>query len=319
MNLLRRYIHRPQQVWLRRLNFQVHLWVGIILTLYMIVIGVTGSILVFRPELERVCGLKPWQEFSQRKPIADIATVLANLKASYPHSRIVSVDAPREEEATFVAILEGRGRVKVACGPQDGKVLGVFPRHRNWLDVVQELHESLMIHHNGRVLNGVGAALLLLLNLTGLVVWWPGIRNWRRALQVDFERGWRRINFDLHVAVGFWTILIATFWAVSGIYFGWPRQTFQFVNSLSPIVSARPPAIRVTPDDDAPQPDIPVLVQRARELSPELSSAASLSPMAGAPRSQFSCDGAMRPATSTSTPYISIPTTANTSRPGATE
>ena len=74
--------------------------------------------------------------------------------------------------------------------------------------------------------NGVGAAFLLLLNATGMVIWWPGIRNWKRALTVDFARNWRRINFDLHVSVGFWTILIASFWAVSGIYFGWPRKFF---------------------------------------------------------------------------------------------
>ena len=48
------------------------------------------------------------------------------------------------------------------------------------------------------MLNGVGAAFLLLLNATGMVIWWPGIRNWKRALKVDFERNWRRINFDLH-------------------------------------------------------------------------------------------------------------------------
>ena len=65
MGFFQRYFHRPQQLAVRRLNFQVHLWVGIILTLYMIVIGVTGSILVFRPELERLCGLKPWQRYPE--------------------------------------------------------------------------------------------------------------------------------------------------------------------------------------------------------------------------------------------------------------
>jgi len=159
VSFFQRYIHRPQQLAVRRLNFQIHLWVGIILTLYMIVIGVTGSILVFRPELERLCGLKPWQNIRVREPLADIATVVENLKAAYPRSHIVSVDAPTEDDATFVAILEeGRGRIKVACGPTEGKVLGEFPRERNWLDFVQELHESLFIHHMGRVLNGVGAA-----------------------------------------------------------------------------------------------------------------------------------------------------------------
>jgi uncharacterized iron-regulated membrane protein len=270
MSFLHHYFHRPQQVAMRRLNFQVHLWVGIILTLYMVVIGVTGSALVFRPELERLCGLKPWQNIRVREPVADIGDVIDNLKAAYPRLRIVSVDAPAEEDATFVAVLEGRGRIKVACGPTQGKVLGEFPRGRNWLDTVQELHETLLIHpgSQGRMWNGVGAAFLLLLNATGLVIWWPGIRNWKRALMVDFERNWRRINFDLHLSVGFWTILIASLWAVSGVYFGWPRQVFLFVNSLSPIITARPPAVSVSPESAFPELDLRSLIQQARSLDP---------------------------------------------------
>ncbi len=145
MSFLQRYIHRPQQLAVRRLNFQVHLWVGIILTLYMIMIGVTGSILVFRPELERLFSLKPWQDVRGKEPLADITTVVDNLKAAYPRSHIVSVDAPSEDNATFVAVVEGRGRIKLACAPTDGKILGEFPRTSNWMDFIYVLHESLFI------------------------------------------------------------------------------------------------------------------------------------------------------------------------------
>jgi uncharacterized iron-regulated membrane protein len=270
VSFIQRYLRRPQQLAVRRLNFQVHLWVGIILTLYLIVIGVTGSILVFRPELEQLCGLKPWQGIHASGPPADIATVVENLRAAYPRSHLVSVEAPTENDATFVAVLEGRGRMKVACGPKDGRVLGEFPSGHNWLDVVQELHESLLLprRDRGRMLNGVGAAFLLLLNATGMVIWWPGIRNWKRALKVDFQRNWRRINFDLHVSVGFWTILMASFWAVSGIYFGWPRGVFLFVNSFSAVITARPPAISVTPESSVPELDIRSMVARAHTVDP---------------------------------------------------
>jgi uncharacterized iron-regulated membrane protein len=270
VNFLQRYFHRPQQLFVRRLNFQVHLWVGIILTLYLIVIGVTGSILVFRPELERMCGFRPWQNIRANGPVADIVTVVENLKAAYPRSHIVSVDAPSENEATFVAVLQGRGRIQVGCGPEDGKILGEFPREHNWLNTVEELHISLLDPRRGqgRMWNGVGAAFLLLLNATGMVIWWPGIRNWKRALTVDFARSWRRINFDLHLSVGFWTILIASFWAFSGIYFGWPSQIFRFVNSVSPVITARPPAIIVTPDPEAPQPELRTLVQQSLRIDP---------------------------------------------------
>ncbi len=142
MGFLQRYFHRPQQLGVRRLNFQVHLWVGIILTLYMVVIGITGSILVFRPELERFGGLKPWRNIRTKEPLADIATVVDNLRAAYPNSHIVSVEAPTEFDATFVAVLQGRNRIRVGCGPNDGQVLGEFPRGPNWLDFVDELHVS---------------------------------------------------------------------------------------------------------------------------------------------------------------------------------
>ena len=271
MNFFERYFRRPQQLFARRLNYQVHLWAGLILTLYFVVIGVTGSILVFRPELERLCGLRPWQEVRASGTIAEINTVIENLKAAYPHSRIVSVDAPSGTEATFVAELAGRGgRIKVACAPSDGKILGDFPQQRTWLDMIDELHISLLDPRRGqgRMWNGAGAASLLLLNITGIVIWWPGIRNWKRALKVDLARNWRRINFDLHCAAGFWTILITSFWAVSGVYFGWPRQVFQFVNSLSPVISARPPAITISPAESASEPDLRALVRRAREIDP---------------------------------------------------
>jgi uncharacterized iron-regulated membrane protein len=270
VGFLQHYLRRPQQLAVRRLNFQVHLWAGIILTLYLVVIGITGSILVFQRELERLGGMKPWQGIRVKEPVADIATVVENLRAAYPRYRIVSVDAPTENDATFVAVLQGRGRIKVACGPADGKVLGEFPTGRNWLDVVQELHETLLVQQRGRgrMFNGIGAAFLLLLNATGMVIWWPGIRNWKRALKVDFQRNWRRINFDLHVSVGFWTILIASFWALSGIYFGWPRQVFNLVNSISPVITARPPAINVTPDIGAPEPDLHALVERTYSIDP---------------------------------------------------
>jgi uncharacterized iron-regulated membrane protein len=270
VGFLQRYFRRPQQLFIRRLNFQIHLWVGIILTLYMVIIGVTGSVLVYRPELERVCGLKPWQNLRSTERPAHIETVVENLKAAYPRAHIVSVEAPTENEATFVAVVQGRGRARVACEPKEGKVLGIFPEQHNWLSFTRELHETLLfpIHRTGRVLNGVGGGFLLLLNATGMVIWWPGIRNWKRALTVDFRRNWRRVNFDLHVAVGFWTILIASFWAFSGIYFAWPGQIFQFVESFSPVISARPPAISVAPEFAVPEFDLGALVKQAQTIDP---------------------------------------------------
>lgn len=262
------FLHRPRQLILRRLNFQIHLWLGILLTLYLVVIGLSGSLLVFRSELERLG--KP--HALAQKIQTDVATVVHNVQTAYPDSRVVSVNTPSLDEPAFVAVLDGlHGRTKIACRPSDGSIIGEIQPKRTWLDITRDLHASLLFPRRGegRMWNGIGAACLLLLNLTGLVIWWPGIRLWKRALKVDWARGWRRINFDLHVSVGFWTLLISSFWAVSAIYFAWPRQTFLLVDSFSKIITARPPAVTVTPPPAAPpDPDLAALVAHAHELDP---------------------------------------------------
>ena len=52
MNGLRRYFEQPREVAARKWIFQVHLWAGLRLGLYVAVSGLTGCALVFRPEIE---------------------------------------------------------------------------------------------------------------------------------------------------------------------------------------------------------------------------------------------------------------------------
>ena len=47
------WLRQPQRVWLRRAAFQIHLWVGLFIGLYVVVLSLTGSLLVYRNELDR--------------------------------------------------------------------------------------------------------------------------------------------------------------------------------------------------------------------------------------------------------------------------
>ncbi len=233
----------------------------------MAIIGVTGSVLVFRQELDALRLPKHWRELRKISP-TNASTVIARVNALYPAMRIVSLSAPNRSNPTFVATLGGQGRMVVACDPATGEVLGLMPPPAAWLAFVRHLHETLLIRGSGRVWNGFGAVFLLLLAATGLVNWWPGVRNWRRALKVDVRFGWRRINFDMHRAAGFWALPLLSVWAVSGIYFAWTSQIFELVNRWSPVISARPPTIIATPSAGAPAPDLDALIARALLLDP---------------------------------------------------
>src|ERR1700693_593881 len=268
MSLLKTFLHHPQKIWIRKINFQVHLWVGIVLALYLIVIGVSGSILVLRIELGALTGANPWESRKAPESRVDITAVIRNLTNRYPRFRIVSVTAPGKNNPTFIARLLGRTQIRVGVDPDTGEILGEVKRGPAWLDTVEKLHVSLFASRNGRIINGIGAVFLLAMCITGIINWWPGVRNWKRALKVDFGRSWRRINFDLHSAAGFWTLAIISFWAVSGVYFAWPRETFELVNRVSPIVNSKAPIVEVTARSEGGDPDLGGLVKPADERDP---------------------------------------------------
>ena len=48
MTVWERWVRHPKTVWLRRAVFQVHLWSGLGIGLYIVVISLSGSVLVYR-------------------------------------------------------------------------------------------------------------------------------------------------------------------------------------------------------------------------------------------------------------------------------
>jgi uncharacterized iron-regulated membrane protein len=92
------------------------------------------------------------------------------------------------------------------------------------------LHSNLLGGSTGRLVNGVGATALTLLCLTGAFIWWPGIKNWRRAMTVSWRSNVSRISWDMHSALGFWFFVFLLVWGISGAYFAFP----DFFNTVLP-------------------------------------------------------------------------------------
>ncbi|MGH7868008.1 MAG: PepSY domain-containing protein, partial [Candidatus Dormibacteraceae bacterium] len=82
------------------------------------------------------------------------------------------------------------------------------------------------------------ALLLAVIALTGIVVWWPGIKTWRRGLTLHRNVGWRRFTLDLHKMVGFWTLGFILLFAVSGAYLGNPQLFQDLADRIEPLTDA---------------------------------------------------------------------------------
>lgn len=116
-----------------------------------------------------------------------------------------------------------KAELHVSIHPETGKILQTVDRRTGFWHWLRELHHNLLAGRTGRLVNGAGAALLLLLCLSGIVLWWPGPRLWTRRLRVQPGTGWKRLNWDLHHAAGFWMAAVLSFFAFSGLVFAFPQ------------------------------------------------------------------------------------------------
>jgi uncharacterized iron-regulated membrane protein len=139
---------------------------------------------------------------------------------------------------------------------------------RSLVRTVQELHFNLLAGRTGRIVNGIGAICLLTMSVTGLIIWWPGLGMWRRSMTVDFRRSWKRINWDLHGAVGFWSAAVLMMWAVTGIYFAFPATFKSAVNAVSPITVNRAPTSTRRASAGEAVPSWRALIGRAQQRMP---------------------------------------------------
>lgn len=239
------------------------MWTGIAVGIYALLIGVSGAILVFRPEMQAAAYPQFFQAPPADAPLADPATVLDALRASFPGYRFSGITYPTGRRGTFLAYLaRGDELETVFADAASGQVIGALPRD-GWIQQLQELHYNLLAGPPGFVVNGVGASALLLLCLTGSVIWWPGRGRLAAAVWVNARRGWRRVIRELHGAVGIWTVALLAMWALSGIYFSFPRPFRAAVARVMPM--SQPPAVASgQPSASAPSPATLLRLARAR-------------------------------------------------------
>ncbi len=224
------WLHTPQRVFLRRALFQLHLWTGLIIAAYAIIIGLTGSALIFKTELLE--HLQPGLYTIQPVPRQiTLDAAVHNIEASHPGWQAFALQNPdHPTQATDLLLRRTTGaptpnyRV-VSFNPYTGQVLLDRLRYAGLLGFLSNLHVYLLSGETGLLVSGWMALGLLILCLSGLILWWPGVQRWASALLLHRRASWRRTNFDLHTVLGFWSTAAFLLVIVTGLDFAFPGPT----------------------------------------------------------------------------------------------
>jgi uncharacterized iron-regulated membrane protein len=195
----------------------------------LVVIGLTGSLLVFHDELDAATapGLFLAQPASSiRQPLDNLLADVEKALSDYEISSWLPGGEPGAADRVFVVKHHHYERLLVTVNPYTGAILGSpLDARRTVTGRIMELHYTLFAGRIGTLLAGLFAILLCLLGLSGFWIYqdfWSNIirLRWRASRQIFLA--------DLHKTVGITTVVFQLILGFTGAYWNIPSALRQF-------------------------------------------------------------------------------------------
>ena len=244
-----------------RAVFQIHLWGGLAIGIYALLIGITGSVLVFREEIVHAIAPKPTIPVTGA-PV-NMERVRGGIQAHYPGWNPWSLEAPSEPGEAWASYIMQRGQGRMVFADSQGKVIGERNLKGTWVELFERFHSNLLIQRTGRWYNGVLGLILGFLSITGLILWWPARGEWDSAFRIVRRSNWKAITYDLHRVGGAVTFLAVFLFCITGAYFTWPAVYRNIAGSVFPTKPKPAAAVVTTTGVRLPVDDLVASAQRA--------------------------------------------------------
>lgn len=222
----------------------VHRWLGLLLALPLIVMGLSGALLTLEPV---------WPEFGPAPAASAVVlpanTVLAAAAAAAPAGMRLARYVPAQPGAAVQAVYVPEGSPRgpamiLRLDPGTAAALGPVEPASGVMNWVRRLHQNLLLpQFGGRQIAGWFGVGLLLVTLIGIPLWWPapgrqGLGRLGAALTVPRRARGLRLHRALHGAGGAWLVLMLLATSGTGIAQGFPQTLRQVLGLPS---GGRPP------------------------------------------------------------------------------
>lgn len=231
----------------------LHKWLGLLSGLVVLIVSLTGCLTVFQDELQLMT--HPEKFFIEKENLQPSQTIALSQLISIaerklnPGQKISRVDIFPQNNRTWIfrAIKTNKDAFfysdfftyykRVFVNPYTGNVQVVENTKANFFQIVLQLHMNLLLGKKyGYVIVGFSTIFFAVLCLTGIVLWWP--KKWKpktikNSFSINFKAKSKRLNYDLHKVLGFYSLLLALLFAFTGLVFAFPAFKKMVSNQLN--------------------------------------------------------------------------------------
>ncbi|OLY93366.1 Uncharacterized iron-regulated membrane protein [Cnuella takakiae] len=127
----------------------------------------------------------------------------------------------------------------VFMNPYTGEVLEKYSYRETFFFQMMALHRWLLGGNDsvGKIIMGVSTFLFMFILITGIILWWPRTRKIMvQRLKIKKDAGFKRLNHDLHIVLGFYTAIFLFIFAFTAMNwsFEWFNDALFAITKSSP-------------------------------------------------------------------------------------
>jgi uncharacterized iron-regulated membrane protein len=220
-----------------------HLWLGLSTGLVVFILGITGAIYCFAPELQSLQPYRTVKEetrvFLTPSQIQQIAE--SNLPGKAPQR--IYYDA-RDKAVMVLFSKKDEYTYSVFINPYSGQVLKVRDNDKDFLSVVLQLHRTLLIPYGHDIIRW-STVIFIFMMISGIILWWPKKRSTaKHGFRIMWRAHPKRLNYDLHKVLGFYVTWVVIFTALTGLMFAFESFAgfvYKTTGADRSTVKAKPP------------------------------------------------------------------------------
>ncbi|NMG07474.1 PepSY-associated TM helix domain-containing protein [Brasilonema sp. UFV-L1] len=191
---------------IRDFTFYIHRYLGLVVGLLLIIVGLTGSLLVFQREIDQFLVSQQFGQVipqGQRVPVESVVETVKTAYASQPELKLLSMNTLPDSHLPYRIWLQSpdEKRTQVFVNPYTGAIMGSRQWERTLIGFTFKLHYELLAGKIGTIIVGIVAFVLLILSITGIILW-PGWRRLIPGFKIKWNAHPKRTNFDIHKVAG---------------------------------------------------------------------------------------------------------------------
>lgn len=214
---------------------KIHKWLGLFSGIIVFIVSITGAIFTFQDDIKDA--LYDYRKvIIEQKSFLEPSTLIQIVKDKNPDLEILRVMYMDKNRSTVVMTADQKkDYYMIYLNPYSGKILHQENFKDDFFLVIQYIHTSLLLGEIGEQIVAASTVIFIILLISGLILWWPKSKNQRKsAFKIKWSAKFKRLNYDFHNILGFYTFGITLIICLTGLSFSYPalKNSYYYIANL---------------------------------------------------------------------------------------